>query len=279
MKNLLLALVLITICAPALAAEKESAMDRIIRTGVIRCGYYVFPPMTIRDPNTNELTGFTVDYMNKLAERASLKIEWTTEFTWANWIPEIQSGRFDVACTPMWMDMAQLKAVSFSHSMFYAGLYPLVRKDDPRFAKGTLDEVNNPETTIVTQEGNMTDPLARTLFPKAKFYTLPPTASSGEFFQSLLTKKADVMTTDRNGFSFYEKTNGKQFKFIATDKPLKLQSFRLAALKNEVELISFLNQAVEELDYNGETDRLLRKWEPEPGVTYLRAANPYKGQK
>jgi len=273
------ALIFTSLSTNAFAAEKESALDRIIRTGVIRCGYYVFPPVTIRDPNTNELSGFTVDYMNKLAERASLKIEWTTEFTWANWIPEIQAGRFDVACTPMWMDMAQLKAVSFSESMFYAALYPLVRKDDPRFAKGTLEEVNNPGTTIVTQEGNMTDPLARVLFPKAKFYALPSSASGGEFFQSLLTKKADVMMSDRNGLSFYEKTNGKNFKFIATDKPLKLQSFRLAVLKDETGLLNFLNQAVEEMDYNGETDRILRKWEPEPGITYLRAANPYKGEK
>ncbi len=276
---LLTILVFLAIPSASFAAEKESALDRIIRTGVIRCGYYVFPPITIRDPNTDELSGLTVDYMNKLAERASLKIEWTTEFTWANWIPEIQAGRFDVACTPMWMDMAQLKAVGFSDSMFYSALYPLVRKDDPRFAKGTLEEVNNPKTTIVTQEGNMTDPLARTLFPKANFYTLPPSASGGEFFQSLLTKKADVMTSDRNGLSFYEKTNGKNFKFIATDKPLKLQSFRLGVLKDEVELLSFLNQAIEELDYNGETDRILRKWEPEPGVTYLRAAKPYKDPK
>lgn len=266
--------------APAAhAGEKESAFDRIVRTGVIRCGYYVFPPMTYRDPNTNKLSGFSVDYMEKLAERAALKIEWAQEVTWANWIPEIQANRFDVACTPMWPDMAQTKAVTFTESLFFAGLYPLVRKDDTRFSKAGLDRLNQPDVTILTQEGNMTDPLAREIFPKAKFYTLPPTASGGEFFQSLLSKKGHVFLSDRNGLAVYEKDNGKNFKFIAEDKPLKLQSFPLATARGEFELLSFLNQSIKELDYSGDTDRILRKWESEPGKTYLRVAKPYQASK
>lgn len=270
----------IAFSSPAWAADKkETAFERIVRTGVIRCGYYVFPPITYRDPNTNELSGFSVDYMETLAARASMKIEWTTEFTWANWIPEIQAERFDVACTPMWPDMAQLKAVTFTEPMFYAGLYPLVRKDDPHFVKGTLEEINNPDVTVLTQEGTNTDSLGRALFPKAKFYTLPPSASGGEFYQSLLTKKADVTMTDRNGLAYYEKNNDKNFKFIATDKPLKLQPFPLAVARGEDDLLDFLNQSIRELDNTGDTDRMLRQWEPEPGKTYLRVAKPYKDAK
>ncbi len=38
--------------------QKETAFARVMRTGVIRCGYYVFPPVTYRDPDTNALSGF-----------------------------------------------------------------------------------------------------------------------------------------------------------------------------------------------------------------------------
>lgn len=274
---------LLVFVLPAFAAEngKGHAFDRIVKSGVIRCGYYVFPPITYRDPNTGALSGLAVDYMNRIADRAGLKVEWAEEVTWANWVPELQAGRFDVACTSMWPELTMMKVVSFTESPFFSGLYPLVRLDDARFDKGGRDRINQPDVTILTQDGNATDTIARDAFPQAKFFTLPPTASSGEFFQALLAKKADVTLTDRNGLYYYEKNNGRNFKFVDETRPIKLQSFPLAVARGEEELLSFLNQAMRELDYSGDTDRILRKWEPEPGKTYLRKADAYKaaGQK
>ncbi len=264
----------------AQAAEKESAFDRIVRTGVIRCGYYVFPPVTIRDPNTGELSGFSVDYMNKIAERAALKVEWTQEVTWANWIPELQAGRFDVACTPTWPELTEMKAVTFTDPMFFAGIYPVVRKEDPRFEKAGLDRLNKEDVTILTQEGDVTDSIAKSLFPNAKFHVLSNTANGGEYFQSLAAKKGDAILSDMNGIYLYEKNNGRDFvRVIDKDAPIKLQSFPIAVARGEDELLLFLNQSIHELEYSGDTDRLLRKWEPEPGKTYLRVAKPYKDAK
>jgi ABC-type amino acid transport substrate-binding protein len=265
---------LVALAVPAFADDKaDQAFQRVVDTGVIRCGYYVFPPITSRDPNTGELTGFAVDYMNKIAEKAALKVEWTSEVTWANWVPELQAGRFDVACTPMWPELSMLKAVSFTDPLFFAGLYPLVRKDDARFAKVDLARLNQPDVIVLGQESNSSEAVAKAVFPNAKRYILPATAGGGEFFQTLLSKKVDVVMTDRNGFFMYEKDNGKNFKF-ATTEPLKLQSFPLAVARGENELRDFLNQSIHELEYSGDTERILRKWEPEPGKTYLRVANP-----
>lgn len=265
---------LLALAAPAFAQERgDQAFQRIIDSGVIRCGYYVFPPITSRDPNTGELTGLAVDYMNKIAERAALKVEWTSEVTWANWVPELQAGRFDVACTPMWPELTMLKAVSFTDPLFFSGLYPLVRKDDARFAKAGLARLNQPDVIVLGQESNSSEAVAKAVFPDAKRYILPATAGGGEFFQTLLSKKVDVVMTDRNGLYMYEKDNGKNFKF-ATSEPLKLQSFPLAVARGENELRDFLNQSIREMQYLGETERILRKWEPEPGKTYLRVANP-----
>lgn len=265
---------LITLAVPAFADDTgNQAFQRVIDKGIIRCGYYVFPPITSRDPNTGELTGLAVDYMNKIAEKAALKVEWTSEVTWANWVPELQAGRFDVACTPMWPELSMLKAVSFTDPLFFAGLYPLVRKDDPRFTKADLARLNQPDVIVLGQESNSSEAVAKAVFPNAKRYILPATAEGGEFFQTLLSKKVDVVMTDRNGLFMYEKDNGKNFKF-ATSEPLKLQSFPLAVARGETELRDFLNQSIHELEYSGDTDRILRKWEPEPGQTYLRVAPP-----
>lgn len=276
--KILISFLILLVSFPVLAAEKESAFERILRTGVIRCGYYVFPPVTYRDPNTGELRGFSVDYMNRIAERAALKVEWVAEVTWANWIPEIQAGRFDVACTPMWPELTMLKAVTFTTPIFFAGLYPLVRNDDERFLNAGIDRLNQPDVTIITQEGNATDAVARAIFPNAKYHVLPATASGGEYYQALTAKKGDATLTDPNGLWLYEEQNGKHFKFIDENNPVKLQSSPMAVARKETELLTFLNQAIHEMDYSGETDRLLRKWETEPGKMYLRVASPVKVQ-
>lgn len=277
MKNLILALALLLLAPPALADDtKESAFDRVMRTGVIRCGYYAFPPVVYKDPNTSELSGFSVDYMNKIAQRAGLRVEWSTEVTWANWVEELRAGRYDVACTPMWPDMPQLKVVSFTDPLFFSGLYPLARNDNKKLENADHARLNQKDIVILTQEGNNTDTLTREVFPNATYYTLPASTNGGEYYQNLIAKKADVVISDRNTLYQFEKTNGDILRIIDEKNPIKLQSFNLAVLIGERDLNDFLNQSIHEMDYNGDTDRLLRKWEAEPGKTFLRVANPAK---
>lgn len=276
MKKLLVFLALL-LPLPALAQEtRETAFDRVMRTGVIRCGYYVFPPITYKDVNTGAMSGFSVDMMNRLAERAGLKVEWTEEVTFGNWVPAMQSNRFDMVCTPMWPELTQARAVLFTHSLFYSGMSPAVRSDDARFTEATRTaDFNKPEFTILTQEGNATDVIARTAFPAAKFYALAPEAGTVSYYQDLINKKADMALTDRNGMHEFNKSGQGQIRLIDVAHPVKVQSFPMVVNRGETELRDFLDLAVDEMNYSGEIDRILRKWESEPGLTYLRVAPAY----
>ncbi len=277
MKSFLLALTLVTLSFPAYAKEKESAFERIVRTGVIRCGYYVFPPITYRDPNGGALSGLTVDTMNYIAERASLKVEWTEEVTFGNWVPALQAGRVDVICTPMWPELPMAKAASFSEPMFFAGIYPVVRADDTRFGKDVKRErFNQPDVTFASQEGNITALLTKAVFPKAKHYVLPPDADTTMIVTSVVSKKADAQLADYNAINQWNDHNESKIKIIDSIDPIKVQQFPFSVARGETELLEFLNLAVREMNYSGEIDRILRKWEPEPGKTYLRAGKSYK---
>jgi len=254
---------------------RETAFERILRTQTIRCGYYVFAPVTVRDPNTNVMSGYSVDFMEALAKRAGLKIEWTEEVTFGNWVPALQSKRFDVVCTPMWPEIPMMKAMAFTDPMFYAGLSPLVRKDDDRF-KDDLTRLNQPDVTFLTQDGNATDVLARDAFPNAKFYTVSALVGGGEYYQSITAKKADVVLTDRNAVDQFKKTNGDTLRLMDPDHPVKLQGFTLVVERSEMLLKDFLDQSIHEMNNNGDIDRMLRKWEPEPGQTFLRVSRPFE---
>jgi ABC-type amino acid transport substrate-binding protein len=80
MKKLFLCLIILMYSGISFAEEgKESAFDRILRTQTIRCGYVVYPPSIIKDPNTGRLSGIFYDITEKMGERLNLKIEWTEE--------------------------------------------------------------------------------------------------------------------------------------------------------------------------------------------------------
>lgn len=251
-----------------------STFDRVMNSGVLRCGYYVFPPATYRDPNTKELSGLSVDLMNEIGKRSGLKIEWAEETNFSNWIPSIQAGRFDVACTPNWPDIAQSRAVVFSNSMFYAGLSPMVREDDSRFQGHDLSVFNDENITFVSPDGDATANIIAASFPKAKIRYLSADGDISSFAMEVITKKADAFVSDQNGFHEFNKNNPQKLKLFAPEKPLKLQAFSLAVEAHDIELKNFLDNAIADLQNDGTMDRLLKKWEAEPGKTFLRVASP-----
>ncbi len=255
--------------------KKQSTFDRIMATREIRCGYYVFPPVTYRDPKTGDLSGFTVDMMNEIGRRAGLKVVWAEETNFVTWTESLKAGRFDVACTPNWPDTPLASVVAFSVPMFYAGMYPMVRADDPRFQSGDImARLNQPDVTFVSVEGSAMDIPIQTSFPNAKIDTLPKSAGDSSFILNLLTKKADALIMDQNGKIEYGRANPGKLKMIDTIPPIKMMAFTLAVDRNEMILKDYLDSAVQDLIYDGTMDRLLKKWEPEPGKTFLRVKIP-----
>ncbi len=278
MKTLFLFVCLFVFSFPAFAAEKESAFDRVMRTGTIRCGYYVFPPMVMRDVGSGKPSGFAVDFMDEIGQRSGLKIEWAEEVTFGNWIPALQSHRFDVVCAPMWPEIPMARAAAFSVPLMYAGLSPLVRADDARFSGNDLAAFNDPGVTFLTQDGNALDSLTRAAFPKAKIRAMPAGMDGPSILQEIVTKKADAILLDRNAEIEYNKNNPVRLRLVASDKPIKVQSFSLVVGRDEMVLKDFLDNAILDLRNDGSIDRMLAKWEQEPGV-YLRAAKPYEAYK
>lgn len=273
MKKLLLLFLLLIAC-PAFAAD-ESAFDHVMRTNTIRCGYYVFPPVTYRDQKTNALSGFSVDVMNAIAKAGNLKLEWTEEVNFANWMEGLKAKRFDVVCTPTWPDVPLSRAVLFTIPMMYAGLSPMVRADDERFKDDDLDRLNQPDVTFLTLDGNALDSLTREVFDKAKFHTLPASMGGPTALQEIVTKKADAILLDRNAEIEYNKNNPVKLRLVAKDKPIKVQPFPLAIDHGDYELRDFLNNAIQDMHDSGTMDRILKRWETEPGL-FLRVVPSYK---
>ena len=256
-------------------SAKQTTFDRIMATNTIRCGYYVFPPVTYRDPNTKELSGMSVDMMNEIAKRAGLKVEWVEEVNFANWTEGLKNNRFDVACTPNWPETPLARAVTFSTPMFYAGLHPLVRANDTKLLKANYDDFNKPDVRVVTQDGNSIDVLTRTNFPDATINSVPPTMDGPTVLLEIVNNKADMILLDKNAEYMYNKNSPNTFKLRDDLPPIKLQSFELAFNLGEPDLKNFLDTALENLIEDGTMERLVKKWEPAPN-TFLLTAEPHR---
>ncbi len=252
-----------------------SAMARMIETNKLRCGYYIFPPFVMRDQKDGHMSGIVVDMMDYFAQKTGIKVEWTEEVSFGNWVPALQTGRFDAVCAPMWPDAAQNRAVLFSKPMLYSGIYPFVRADETRFGADWHD-LDKKDVRMVVQEGNVTAALAREWFSNVTIIEEPASADYGLLLQDVIDKKADVVLWDMNGFIQYSKNNPGKIKKIALTKPLKVMPFEMVVPLNEWGLRDFFNAMIDDIVNTGKWDRIIDKWEEVPG-TYLRLRAPYEG--
>ncbi|MDB5478743.1 MAG: amino acid transporter substrate-binding protein family [Alphaproteobacteria bacterium] len=253
--------------------DRKNAYERILDKGVLRCGYYVFPPALSIDPNTKEKTGFAVDITNEIAKKLHLKVEWTEEVTFGTMMPALQANHFDAICTPVWVNAAQGREVEYTRDLFYTPIVAVARQEDMRF-KDT-NSFNSPSITLATMDGEITSAIAADDFPQAKTLAVPNNSDLSVLFTNVKNKKADVTFTDLNALERFNKNNDNALKNITPDYPVRIFPFTLAVQKGEFELLSHLNYTITEMLYSGQIERIVRKHEIYPN-SYLYISTPYR---
>ncbi len=259
--------------APAINKE-ENAYERVLRTGVLKCGYYVFPPAMSIDANTKEMSGFAVDLTNEMGKRLHIKIEWTEEVTFGTMMESLRNKRFDALCTPVWINAAQGRVAEYTRDLFYAPTMALIRSEETRF-NDNLDGANDAGITLATMDGEITSAIAADDFPNAKTISLPNNSALSQLFMNVADKKADMTFTDLNGYYQYDQSNPGKLKIAGGGKPVRVFPFAYAVGKGEFELLSLLNYTLTEMLYSGFIEKSVRKHELFPN-SYLYINTPYR---
>jgi ABC-type amino acid transport substrate-binding protein len=252
---------------------KETTFERVMRTNVLRCGYYNFPPVMIMydEQGKKNPTGFSVDLLQTIGQKTGLKIEWTEEVTFGNWPQALDAGRVDAMCTPIWPDAPLGRVVLFTRPMFYSTMAPLVRTDDARFGNDVA-RLNQPDITFLVQDGNALVELTKQFFPKAKILAIAANVDGASAIENIITKKADAIILDKNAVYEYNKRASKNLlRMVDAENPLKYQPATMAVSVKEPALQAFLDNALNDLYYTGTIDYILKKWEAEPNL-YARDA-------
>lgn len=156
--------------APAAAApvaEKESAVDRIMKRGVLKVGMDMFVPWGFKDKDGN-LVGFEVDVATKLAEEMGVEIE-IVPTEWSGIIPALLTGKFDVIIGGMGITTERALKVNYSIPYDAGGMDVIVSKKMLPGAT-SLEDLNKDGIVIAVRMGGTPTEAARKFCPKAELH-------------------------------------------------------------------------------------------------------------
>jgi polar amino acid transport system substrate-binding protein len=241
-------------------SKKETALERITRTGTIRCGYNDWAPFFTQNLKDGKPQGFMVDLMDEIAGHAGLQVEWKSRVDWSDIPAALQSGKVDIFCGALYASTVRAKGMLFGDEVGYQYLEPFVRAGDLRFTGTPEQAFNHPDVRIVGWEGTSTLDQARQHYPKATLIALPLNAPTSSGYLYVADGKADVFFSSMADAAGYLQNNPGKLKRLPAKYYLGRQAIALNAAPGEHDFLGLLNTALRELHNDGTFDRLYNKY-------------------
>lgn len=253
-------------------AAKETRLEQVKRTGVIRCGYIALPPYVMKDPNTGKFTGAIVDIIEEMGRQLNLKIAWAGETSYGQMLADLAFNRYDMACGAVYENPSRAREADFTDPLFFSPATMYVRQDDNRF-DNHYERANDPAIKFIHVEGMYTALVADEEFPAATKDTLPQLTNGVEQFVAVAAKKADAVVADPLAFANYSANNPNVIRAVL-GKPLRVTAMALPLPVNEPSFKAAINNTLAYLQTSGFVDKTLKKYEA--SVKFIRVAKPYQ---
>lgn len=277
MKNVILALCVIFIPFMAYA---ETTYDRVLRTGVIKCGYMLWPPYFDMDLTTKKFSGMNYEYVEALGRNLGLKIDWVMEVNLGDQVEALRTGKIDAICGSEGPVMpSTTKFLTYSIPMIYVPFYLYSRADDKRFEMDARTIINHDNIRISVIDGDVSGQAARVLFPQAKTVAIPQLGTPTQMMMDVASKKADIVINEPLSMGEYSKYNPNILKKIDGNRPAVIVPNTLSFLRSNDTLtfVNIMNQAIDNLKNSGEEDVILAPYlkTPTGENSFYRTSQPY----
>lgn len=163
---------------------REDAVHRIVESGRLRVGLSgAQPPLNMKN-REGKLVGLDVDLAMALADAMDLELE-LIERPFADLIPGLERGDFDLVISNVTITPARNAEVAFAGPYLISGATLLTRKELVETFESDM-AIDSPERTFGVRSGSTSEALLRDAYPKAKVVaaddpaTLIPRIRSGE---------------------------------------------------------------------------------------------------
>ncbi len=255
--------------------KKESVYERVMRTGVLRCGYAQWPPVVlIKDAKNGQMFGFAPDIIHEMAEGLSWKVEWVEETGWDSFIEGLKTDRFDMFCGVLWENAARAREMSFSRPIAFSAMHLYTRAGDTRF-DDDLSILNAPEYKLATMDGETSSIIAKKFFPEAQTVSIPALADGAQLFLQVANGKADGVFLEPGLAREFSNKNPDKIR-QATKQPFSLFPIVFGIKKeSDSRMVDTVNSALGEMINQGRVNDLITKYEPDTSI-YMPLAKPYE---
>lgn len=256
------------------APTAETTYARVMRTKELRCGYINYPPHTIINPGTKQMSGLMHDIVMEMGRLLDLNIIWAEEIGWANTVEALRSKRIDAICTSFWQNPVEGKFVSFTMPLFYSPVTAYVSAKNTNFNKDDIQVFNDPSVRISGNDGSMASLIAAQDFPEAKLVSAPNMMDETHMLLDVASGKADVTFIETYIGAEFIKNNPDSVKPIFATQPLRVFGNTIALPAHEPQLKSMLDSALVQMLNGGFVDHAIKTYENVPNAI-LRVAKPY----
>jgi polar amino acid transport system substrate-binding protein len=143
---------------------KESALEQVMKRGVLRVGMDTFEPWAMKDKKGNFI-GFEIDVATRLAEDMGVEVEFVPT-KWSGIIPALLTGKFDVIIGGMGIRPKRALKVNFSIPYDYSGMAIVAHKEKAA-GFSSLEDFNKPGVQIACKLGTTAVMATKKFIPKA----------------------------------------------------------------------------------------------------------------
>lgn len=234
----------------AAGASLTSAQARdVLRVGTEP----TFAPFEFLDTKTKEFSGFDIDLIRAVADKAGYDVK-ILNMGFDALLPAIMTGTIDVVASGMSITPERAERVDFTKPYYQTGLSMLVRKSDAG-TYTSFDSLKN--RPIAVQIGTTGADKAKSI-PGAKVTAFNTTSDA---FMALSTGSADAVILDRPVIGYFLKSQPKLAKTLQLQPAMEdAASFGFAVKKDNTALLEKLNKAYDELEASGEAKKIFEKW-------------------
>lgn len=240
------------------APPVPSILARMEQNGRIDAGYGVYPPYTIEDPNTKNVTGFSVDLIERIAQDLNVKVVWH-RVNWNTFIPDIKRGEFDIIADPILMTIPRCQEFAFTepYDYFSDGVIVL-KKNEDRFTD--FGDLNQSGIRIAVGKGFASETVARGRLPKAEIIPVQMGTDMQQLFNEVASGRVDATLSEGPSAQRYIDEHPDLVKSINMENPAAWLPGAFALRFDDPDGARAFSVCLSYLRSTGEIEALRKKW-------------------
>ena len=232
---------------------RESALERVLKRGVLRVGMSTFVPWAMRD-KTGKLIGFEIDIATRLAHDMGVEAQFVPT-KWAGIIPALLTGKFDVIIGGMGIRPDRNLKVNFSIPYDYTGMSMVAHRE---LATGhhSLAAFDRPGVILAARLGSTAATAAKRFMPRAQLRLFD---DEPQTYQELLTGRVHAVVGSAP-LPAYQALKYPEKLFLPLESPFTREPIGVALRKGDFDTLNYLDNWIRVVEAEGWLRERKRYW-------------------